>query len=108
MTTSTLDLDCCQWRSQHIRAYCQVLARCTDPLACELFALPGLHTTEEDSPVGAALWVAYNVAVGLSDVAARAVEVAMERWPEDRRLREMRDLIFAYESRLWSDAKSSK
>lgn len=93
MNTSTLDLDCRQWHSQHIRAYCQVLARCSSPLAHELLALPDLHTTAEDSPTGAALWVAYNCAVGLPDVAMRAVELALVRWPEDARLREMRDFI---------------
>lgn len=96
----TINQDCRQWRSQHIRAYCQVLARCPDPLACDLLAIPGLHTVEEDSPTGAALWAAYCAAVGLPDVALRACELAMARWPEDRRLREMHDFISAAELRL--------
>lgn len=98
--TTIIDQDCRQWKSQHIRAYCQALARCPDPLAHELLAIPGLHTTEEDSPVGAALWAAYCAACGLPDVAMRACELALARWPEDSRLRRMRDFIFVREMRL--------
>lgn len=81
------DLTCRHWTSEHIRSYCLVLARCGCPMLPEL---EPLHLIREDSAEGALLWACYNVAVGLPDVAERAVELALVRWPEDERLREMR------------------
>lgn len=81
---------CRRWQSEHIRSYCLVLARCGCPI---LASLEPLHTIREDSPAGTLLWAWYNVACGLDDVAMRAVELARARWPEDARLREMREAI---------------
>ena len=88
------NLTCRHWRSEHIRAYCLVLARCDSPV---LASLEPLHTIREDSPEGALLWAAYCAACELPDVAEQAMELARARWPEDGRLR---DFILQLKMRL--------
>ena len=84
MNTITPDnLACRHWRSEHIRSYVMVLAGAHLLLLLILDQETPLHTVEEDSPAGVLLWVAYNVVVGLPDVAGRALELAREKWPEE-------------------------
>lgn len=90
---NTLDLDCRQWRSEHIRSYAMALAGCHLFLLLILDHETPLHTICEDSPAGVLLWAWYNCAVGLPDVAMTAVELALARWPGDVRLREMREAM---------------
>ena len=76
-------LACRRWSSEHIRAYAMALARHdTADTQALLASLEPLHCIAEDSPAGALLWCAYNVACDLPDVAERAMMLARVKWPE--------------------------